>query len=278
MPISRNILIAIVGLGQMMMPSIRGQNIPSPEVAPLGPPMAHPKPTEFAVASIKPIATGDKVHLGFRSLPGGRVEFGGTIEMLIAYAYEVETFELSGGPDWMGKDSYDVTAIPPDSSVSRTSKLSYQSTVPTEEQRQMLQRLLADRFSLHVHEEQSDKPVYLITRGTTPLALVPPKDSNVTPSFALNWRGDIANGEIWGRNVSIPQIARDLGMYLRVPVLDRSGIEGSFDLHCDPFDAENTDLLVAAAGGLHRIGLELKRSVGPVRTILVDSISRPTPN
>ncbi len=67
-------------------------------------------------------------------------------------------------------------------------------------------------------------------------------------------------------------------MYLHVPVLDRTGIQGSFDLHANPFDTENSDLLVAASGGLHHIGLELKRGVGPVRTILIDSISRPTPD
>lgn len=75
-----------------------------------------------------------------------------TLGMLVRSAYG-QRFGLEGqivgGPGWLQADRFDVTGVA--------------ASVPTrEEQQQMVQRLLADRFKLVVHVEKREMPVYAL--------------------------------------------------------------------------------------------------------------------
>jgi uncharacterized protein (TIGR03435 family) len=89
---------------------------------------------------------------------------GVSLKNLAAIAYGVNLFQISGGPEWINTEPFDVEArvrtsdAPPDPSKMR------------EEQRktgERLRSLLADRFRLRLHSETRELPVYalVVARG-----------------------------------------------------------------------------------------------------------------
>lgn len=232
----------------------------------------------FEVISIRPIAPGTSTHVtGFRALPGGRIDIVGIgIRQLMSQAFHIPTNQIKGGPDWLDTQGYAIVAIPPDDSPSRKQEI--ESFTPTEEQRQMLRELLAERFSLRYHEEMRSGAAYVITRGRTPLKLEPPSDPTRTPAFAIFMRGDVFDGETRGANLSMAALAQQLSPYLNTPVIDQSGLAGAYDFHVEPFAPENKDVEYAATGAMSKLGLNLKRESRPTKTVVIDKITKPTPN
>jgi hypothetical protein len=105
-----------------------------------------PDRPEFEAASIKrrPVAPGpirvsagvDASGIQYRSV---------TVMDCIRNAYGVPRYRISGGPDWLGSDRYDI--------IARAS-----SAAPKAQLMLMLQTLLADRFKLRTHLETRDLP------------------------------------------------------------------------------------------------------------------------
>jgi bla regulator protein blaR1 len=100
----------------------------------------------FDVASIKP----SQLRNGMSARDEhGRLSFDGiTLKYLIAHAYGIEDYQLSGGPGWVGTDVYTVEAkaANPEASDSQT--------------RLMLQSLLEERFKLKLHKETREIQTY----------------------------------------------------------------------------------------------------------------------
>src|SRR5437867_3952182 len=76
------------------------------------------KTLQFEVASIKPNKSGDgRVMIGMQ--PGGRFTATNVpLRMLIRNAYQLQDFQLVGGPDWMSTDRYDIVAKAEDGAVT----------------------------------------------------------------------------------------------------------------------------------------------------------------
>jgi uncharacterized protein (TIGR03435 family) len=234
----------------------------------------------FEVATIKPADPSSGGEMGFGGRPGGRAHFGfSSIETLIYYAFQVPSNQIVGIPSSIARSRFDIVAIPPADSKSRTEKgPSFQAT-PTQEQREMLQSLLIDRFGLKYHCETKDGPVYLLLRGTGQLQLQNPKDKTLDPRGAVVVKqGGIVDGEAFGTNITmgflVDTLTRDMGR----PVLDRTGLNGFYDFHLEPDDPENADLIEGTIEAMHRLGLQLKAGKGPIKTIVVDSVHAPSEN
>ena len=116
-------------------------------------------PLNFEVASVKPSAP-DASGMFIRFLPGGGLRMTGAKSTnLIALAYGVREFQISGGPPWVDTARFDIDAraeisdaVPP----TDPAKI-------REEQRNVIERLkslLADRFQLTFHRETKEQPVY----------------------------------------------------------------------------------------------------------------------
>ncbi len=183
---------------------------------------------QFEVASVKP--TTSRELGGVYTYPGGRIELRGcTLHYMIEQAFNLQPFQISGGPGWMQSDRFDVDAKPPASSKSSQSMPPYRKAPMNDEQRQMLQSLLAERFQLKYHREPREGAVYLLERGSKPLKWTDSRDKNEFP-----WAGSIAGGALSGAglagiNESMDDLAKRLGPYLERPVLNRTEIAGSFD-------------------------------------------------
>ena len=233
---------------------------------------------QFEVASVKPASHGEIG--GAYTYPGGRVAFRGcTFVQLVQLAFDVQEFQVAGATDWMRDERYDIDATVPATSPSRRSMPPYAKAPMNEEQRRMLQSLLAERFRLTWHRETREGPVYLLVRNGRPLKLADAKDKNAYP-----WSGGLHGGMIMGDglagiNESMPDLAWRLSRYMERPVLDRTDLPGSFDFRTAySLEDAHPDVLAMIAACLHDIGLKLEPSKGPVEKIVIESAERPAAN
>jgi uncharacterized protein (TIGR03435 family) len=188
-----------------------------------------------------------------------------TVIQLIDWAYNVDcvgsegAYLLSGGPEWMRKDGYDVQADRPEgpndytnSTLSGTRPIQ----IPGPRIQRMLQSLLADRFKLAMHRETREMSTYVLTvtnGGPKYTASRPPAPGQevVGGAIAAGSRGDgqrTANPEfsIWkegdnpccdnggpawidGRRKHLSYVIQLLEYFLRRPILDRTGLTGEFN-------------------------------------------------
>lgn len=113
----------------------------------------------------------------FQSGPGTFTATNMTLQSLVAGAYGVEDAQISGGPDWLSSQKYDVHGS---MSQSTRDKL---NALPEDQRnlarKQMLQALLADHFHLNLHRQNKDLPVYslLIAENGPKLQAAKPGDT-----------------------------------------------------------------------------------------------------
>ncbi len=243
---------------------------------------ANAKLPAFEIATVKPFFT----RVGFAGLfvyPGGRVGAGHlNLRLLLMFACNVQKFQVVGGPGWADSDYFNIEAKPPDSSPSAQSNPPNQNFPPSDDQRQMLLALLIDRFQLKFHVEKKEGPVYLLERGKGELKLNPPKNPANAPSAGL------LGGEpmgVAGLNASMPYLAARLSEFLERPVIEQTGIAGSFDFEFKTGEQASevqinsyADLVPTILESVRGIGLDLKSARGPVETIVIDHAEQPSPN
>jgi uncharacterized protein (TIGR03435 family) len=103
----------------------------------------------FDVASIKEnVSTSDNASV--RAQPGGRVTVSNnTLRNIVRNAYNVQNYQIVGGPDWINTVRWDITAKAPEDA-------------PPPQLLLMLRTLLADRFKLVIRHETRDMPIYAL--------------------------------------------------------------------------------------------------------------------
>src|ERR1019366_2664776 len=112
-------------------------------------------PAAFEAASIKPSAP-DARNTMIAMPPGGRLEIGNmTLKEMIASAYRIQTYQISGGPAWLDSIHYDISA--------KSGKELKRDDVLL-----MLQALLIDRFHLAIRREVRQLPVYALVLAHDP--------------------------------------------------------------------------------------------------------------
>jgi len=116
----------------------------------------------FDVASVRPSPAPDMATMiaGLRAgrkpnwvrIDGTRATFNyESLKDLIAYAYKLKAYEISG-PEWLVTDRFDIAARLPDGATK--------DDVP-----EMLRALLAERFKLTAHSEMTEQPVLGLVVG-----------------------------------------------------------------------------------------------------------------
>lgn len=167
----------------------------------------------FEVASVKPSApiTDGRVMVSMGGDPGRINYVGLPLRMLIARAYNVKDYQVTGLDDF-GGDRYDVVAtIPPNT--------------PREQVPLMLQTLLAERFKLKLHREQKEMPVYGLVVGKGG-----PKMKEVEPAPGGNRQVNMRMGKLDLPKATFANLADVLSRMLDRPVLDMSGTTAFYDI------------------------------------------------
>jgi uncharacterized protein (TIGR03435 family) len=233
----------------------------------------------FEVAWIKP-STPQTRTLGIYTFPGGRITGENrTLQDLMEEAFNVQAFQISGGANWVREDRYDFEAKPPASSNASKLNPRISKLPPNEEQRQMLQALLVDRFQLKYHREIKEGPVYLLVKGNNTRTLQDSKDKEEFPWVGSPHNGMIRGDGMAGTNISMPLLATRLSRYLGRPVLDQTGLDGSFDFRFDYVSGDpRPDVISSIITSVQGIGLRLQAAKGPVETIVIDQAAKPSAN
>jgi uncharacterized protein (TIGR03435 family) len=236
----------------------------------------------FEVATIKPSQPG-RPGKGIRVQPGRHFSTLNTsLSDLISFSYGVHAHQITGGPDWLETDKYDLTAQPDGEGE------------PNDKQwKIMLQKLLADRFKLTFHRDKKELTVYAIVVGKTGPKLTKSEgDPNGLPG--LGFRG---LGALVARNATMTDFAGVMqGAVLDRPVVDQTELPGRYNFKLDwtpdenqfgglgmrppvPADnaapAANPDLFTAIQ---EQLGLRLKPAKEPVDVLVIDHVEKPSAN
>jgi len=215
----------------------------------------------FEVATIKPTPSPDPGK-GLWSPPGiGRFWARSvSVQFLIQMAYGVESDQISGKPSWFDSDFYDVEAKPEEGiALSR------------DELKPRLQNLLAERFHLAAHFETRMVRGYALVAAKGGPKLQPTKGDHF-PGFRIN----TGAGHLEGLNWSMSYLATMLQRVTGLPVADRTGIAGSYDIKLEfASDLEQDSTLPSLFTALREtLGLELKAQQIPHQVLVIDHIDR----
>ena len=169
----------------------------------------------------------DRLGIGLFTYPGGRIVANKCpLDYLIEQAFDLQRFQIAGRP--VGRIRTDTISRRSRRRLSKSSQSNPNNPKlpPNQEQRQMLQALLVDRFHLKYNMETREGPVYLLVKTNRELKLSDAKDKNAYP-----WAGSIGGGAISGdglagTNITMAQLAERLSQYMGRPVIDQTGAHG----------------------------------------------------
>jgi uncharacterized protein (TIGR03435 family) len=230
------------------------------------------------VATIKP-AKPDAQGGGF--IWDGRElkAINNTLAALICTAYNVQSKQIVGAPDWVFSEKFDVTAQP--DMTGRPSLKQAQG---------MTRQLLADRFQLKFHRDKKEMSAYVLTAIEGP-----PKMTNDTsdPTQEGLFFGPI--GTLHVHNAPMLDFTQLLqASLLDRPVVDQTGLAGRWDfvLKWTPDDSQFAAMGVKvpppsdaadAPPPLYtaireQLGLKLSSEKTAVDVIVIDHVDHPSPN
>jgi bla regulator protein BlaR1 len=245
------------------------------------------KPT-FEVASVKPNTSADSgASFGIR--PGGQlVVRNNTLRNMIRNAFQVQNFQITGGPAWFDTLRFDITAKAPTANPTM------------EEFMAMTQALLVDRFKLVIRRESRDIPVYgpRLTRGTVDCAALAEAARRGSPPPAPRPDGGPqcgtrnTPGHMIASGVTMADLARNISNFAGRMTVDRTGLVGRFDLDLEytpdqmpPPGAVPPDVPRPTLDGpslftavQEQLGLKLDSQRAPADLLVIDSASEPMPD
>lgn len=264
----------------------RAQYMPLPNDLHPGSADANVKLPEFDVVSVRQ-NKGDSRMMRWQYTPDGINITNLSVKNLVASAYDIKQYLISGGPSWVDSTGFDVQAKIAAEDVPVFKKLS-----PTQRS-SMLRKLLTERFHLAVHIETKTLPVYnlVVASGGSKLtasAPDPPPAPDADPSAKPKPRGWITmgSGVVKLDDMPLSGLLNQLGYSLDHPVIDKTGLTGKYDLSLKwrpdnqpPSDGGSADELPGLFTAMQeQLGLKLEPAKGPVDTLVIDHIEMPTAN
>jgi len=246
----------------------------------------------FDVVSIKP---GDpnarNPRFGSRAQGRYSVENQTALQVILT-AYDLDQTRLLNIPDWVKRERYSIDAEPPDSLPPVAGAAAQQRL------QRMLQAMLAARFGFAAHRETRIMPVYelVVAKGGSkfpPPAAAgqpPPVVGPLNPKDPTRFRQP-GPGEVSAGIIGVANLPKFLAHQLGRPVIDKTGITGEYEMRLiwQPVAGE---AMADAAGSAaareagpsiftaleEQLGLHLEAAKDPVGVLVIDHISRPTPN
>src|SRR5580692_3472944 len=270
-----------------------------------------PARPEFDVASVKPSVESANamanVNRGLH-IDGAMVSFNGMpLKWYVHYAYTVKESQVSG-PDWLSSERVDVVAKLPAGAT--------RDQIPA-----MMQALLADRFKLTLHRDSKEFPVYalIVGKGGAKIKESPldpdtdegPGKANVDVNVTGGDRGaTISLGKgasvafeaqrLVAKKVTMAYLADSLARFVDRPVVDMTGLTGTYDgiipynlddvralilssappgTPLPPRQADVGETNVSLMDSLATLGLKMEPRKAPLDILVIDHIEKtPTAN
>jgi uncharacterized protein (TIGR03435 family) len=226
----------------------------------------------FDVASVKasaPVLSGQNININLGTARNGEVTLGNaTLSECIRFAYGLVGDEQLLGPEWIRNREvrFDIDAKAPADTLRERLLV-------------MTQNLLAERFHLVLHREQKTLPH--LEMG------VAKNGPKLRASDEASAAGRLFYGRGWLTyyRVTMHTLAVLLSRQLRQTVLDKTGIEGSFDVNLE-WTPDDPQAVARAADGTDandlplrpdiftamqvQLGLKLEMRKTPLEVLVVD--------
>jgi uncharacterized protein (TIGR03435 family) len=225
-------------------------------------------PVRFEVASVKP-SNADPSSSGIKTGHGRLDAKNVTLKRCIMGAYGVGPHQVSGGPDWLGSDRFEISAKA-DQPIDDDAVLMV-----------MLQDLLAERFKLVFHRE---------TRTTRALVLEvarngPKLEKAQAGEAGTNTSSSNTGLSIDAHNTDMDLFAKVLAREMDLPVVNHTGLEGvfNFKLHwtldkARPADGGATEGASIFTAIQEQLGLRLRAEKASVEILVIDRVEKPSEN
>jgi uncharacterized protein (TIGR03435 family) len=270
---------------------------------------------QFEVASIKPNKSGDgRVMISMQ--PGGRFTATNVpLKFLIRNAYQLQDFQIVGGPDWISSERFDVVAKAEASDQGDP----FRGAKPGEPSRGqlMLRALLAERFKLEAHNENREMPIFALVTARSDGKLGPELQKSSTDCEAARSDGPgrgrgavpppgppqpgerpvcgirIAPGNMSVGGSTLAQFASSIGSFVGRIVVDRTGLTGMYDFNLtwtpDQVGSRPPGAPDPLVNGVpidpngpsiftavqEQLGLKLDSQKGPVAVLVIDRVEHP---
>lgn len=223
------------------------------------------------------------------------------LQRVVEFAFNFRFDDLVyGGPNWARSERYDVIAKVAEADLPAYHKLS------VDQQRAMLQVVLRERCGLRAHLESKEIPVYalVVVKGGSRMRELKANDPVPGPTTGPN--GEIAHedaiftsrGQLRSEGVNLGALAFALsGAHLGRPVIDRTGLKGSyvFTLQWEPDqDSDPSSTSAGVQSGApsslessrlpiftaiqQQLGLRLDPMKAPMNGLQIDQMERPSDN
>jgi uncharacterized protein (TIGR03435 family) len=213
---------------------------------------------------------------------GGFEAHNVTVKVLMQQAFDLPEDQVSGGPNWVASQGFDVTAKVSDAQWAEISKLDYHQQ--SRSISLMLQSLLKERFQLKIAHQPKELMIYslVVTKGGAKLraagAPEPPESHDAGQESFMT--------KMEQKDVSVAELIPFLSSYLHRAVLDRTGLAGKYDIRLkipmpnvkssgDPNSAMFRSLEEALED---QLGLKLLSRRDVVDTVVIEHVEHPSEN
>jgi uncharacterized protein (TIGR03435 family) len=228
---------------------------------------AHPS---FAVATIKPHDPNSN-RQGFNAVGDRYTIRNQTIVSLMMFAYSIDKHQVVDAPAWTGADRFDIEGI---------------TDTPGEpnqrqQQEEMLQKLLADRFGLRFHHEKRELPVYAIQIAKGGPKLKPPANPDAEPDQEASGQGTEVTVTI--TSGSIADFILGMQFFFDRPLVDQTGLTGRYDFKLrytyDETHATDPNAPPVKFTAIQeQLGLKLDAVKAPIDVFVIDHVEQPSAN
>ena len=206
---------------------------------------------------------------------GHFVMTGTTVKALIAYAYDVKQFQVSGGPAWTGSDIFDIDAGMQPEFAAAMQKLS--PTQQMAEKQLIAQSILAKNFHLQLTQQTAEMPAYLLEVGANGAKLMHLTAKTMAPdgeeiiSSRVRIQDNTQTISITG---PVGALADTLADQLGRQVIDKTGLSGTYTMPLKWTKGEQQEESIKASLQ-QQLGLLLAAHSEPAQTILIQRAEQP---
>lgn len=261
-----------------------------------------PRPS-FEVATIKPASPDEaQSSMGFSDGGRGFHTSNATVRDLIQEAWNVKsTDQIEDVPTWATGQKFDIEARMTEAEAASLASLPLGDRIT--QVRLMLQSLLEERCGLKLHSSTRESTFFelLPAKGgaklkpTQMVAADPTTNTPAHPADAARIQRK-GPGQVQATDVSMPMLTDFLGRLTELGsaggftigelIVDKTGLSGVYDWTLnwqpesdptrDPSGNANGPSLFTALR--EQLGLELKKTKGQVEVLVIDHITRPSPD
>jgi uncharacterized protein (TIGR03435 family) len=228
--------------------------------------MAFAQTPSYDVASIKPNKSGSQ-NSGTSTQNGQLTATNVTLRNMIRNAYDLQDFQIVGGPGWVDSDRFDIIA-------------KVEGSPGPPERRLMMQALLTERFNFSAHHETRDMVVYdlVLARPDGKLgAGLRHVDCAIVKTCGNT---NVNNTVLKASGRTLADFSQTLSAIVTRIVLEKTGLEGSFDIDLAWSRDQTTDTTQPSifTALQEQLRLKLDPSRGPVDVLVIDRVEPPTPD